>query len=78
LKPLEVEIIQKWINEDHFEMIEIKRALLDAVQANKFSMSYVDSILIKRKNLSSKKDEVVYKAEKSEALKSFYNSWDQK
>jgi len=78
LKPLEVEMIQKWLNEDQYVLLEIKRALLDAYQANRFSMSYVDSILLKRKNMSSKKEEVVYKTEKSEALKSFYNSWEQK
>lgn len=78
LTPLEIEIIQKWLDEDHFELLDIKSALLDAVKANKFSLSYVDGILIKRRAKSKKTAEVTYYPENSEALKVFFDSWDKK
>ncbi|MBU1144846.1 MAG: DnaD domain protein [Firmicutes bacterium] len=78
LTPLEIEIIQKWLSEDHFEMLEIKKALLDAIKANKYSISYVDSILIKRRAKLKKSSDVVYNPEKSEALKAFFDSWEKK
>lgn len=76
LKPMDVEMILKWLNEDHYDLFTIKRALLDAYQANRFSMSYVDNMLLKRKNMTEKKPEVVYKTEKSDALKSFFDTWE--
>jgi len=77
LKPLEIELIQKWVNEDHYSIELIKNAILDAVKANKSSLSYVDGVLLKRnKNVNSPKKH--YKPEKSEALKTFFDSWEQK
>jgi len=77
LKPLEVELIQRWINEDNYSLELIKTAILDAVKANKSSLSYVDGVLLKRtKNIDKPKKQ--YKPEKSEALKAFYDSWEQK
>ncbi len=77
LKPLEIEWIQKWVNEDHYSVDQIKTAILDALKANKSSLSYVDAVLLKRsKNLTKEKKQ--YKPEKSEALKAFFESWEQK
>ncbi len=77
LKPLEVELIQKWINEDNYPLELIKTAILDAVKANKSTLSYVDGVLLKRaKNIEKSKKQ--YNPEKSEALKAFYESWEQK
>jgi len=77
LKPLEVEIIQKWINEYDYPLDLIKTAILDAVKANKSTLSYVDGVLLKRsKNIEKSKKQ--YNPEKSEALKAFYDSWEQK
>jgi len=76
LKPLEIELIQKWFEDDHFSLIDIRKALLDSVKAGKFSLSYVDSILIKRRTKAKKSTDVTYQTEKSEALKTFFDSWD--
>jgi|AntAceMinimDraft_17_1070374.scaffolds.fasta_scaffold04571_4 DNA replication protein len=79
LKPLEIELIQKWVNEDNYSLAEIKRAILDAVKSNKSSISYVDGVLLKRtKNskIAAKKKKLT--PGKSEALKAFYDSWEQK
>lgn len=78
LTPLEIEIIQKWLDEDHFELLDIKKALLDAIKANKLSLSYVDSILVKRRAKAKPADTVTYNHEKSEALKNFFDSLDSK
>ncbi len=75
LKPLEIELIQKWINEDNYSVEIIKRAILDAIKANKTSLSYVDGVLLKR-NKSRASAKKVYKPEKSEALKAFFESWE--
>jgi|GEM_PF-452502 len=78
LKPLDVEMIQRWIHSDNYEMMEIKQALLDALKANRFTMSYVDTALIKRRKQNQKtKTDVVYDPKKSEALKTFFDSLNQ-
>ncbi len=78
LKPLEIELIQKWINEDHYTVDEIKRAILDAIKANKTSLSYVDGVLLKRSKIAKKPDKAQYNPEKSEALKAFFDTWEHK
>ncbi len=78
LTPLEIEIIQKWLDEDKFDFLDIKKALLDAIKANKTSLSYVDGILIKRRQKAKNASEVNYDPQKSEALKVFFDSWDKK
>lgn len=78
LKPLEIELIQKWVNEDKYPTKEIKVAVLEAVKANKSSISYVDGVLLKRSKNRTMKAKKAYKPEKSEALKAFYDSWEQK
>ena len=77
LKPLEIELIQKWVSEDQYSIDLIKTSILDAVKANKSSLSYVDGVLLKRsKNIAKSKKQ--YNPEKSEALKAFFDSWEQK
>lgn len=78
LRPLEIELIQKWVNEDKYSLEEIKRALLDAVKSNKSSISYIDGVLLKRARSKTSKKQKKYNPEKSEALKAFYKSWEQK
>ncbi len=75
LTPLEIEIIRKWVSEDHFTLLDIKKAILDAIKANKFNLSYVDGILVKRRAQYKKSQEVSYKSEEPEALKAFFESW---
>ncbi len=78
LKPLEIELIQKWIGEDKYSVGEIRRATLDAIKANKSSISYVDGVLLKRGKNKGKTKITQYDTEKPEALKAFFNSWEQK
>ena len=78
LKPLEIELIQKWINEDDYSVDDIKAATLDAIKANKTSISYVDGVLLKRSKNKKKAPKKQYDTEKSEALKAFFDSWEQK
>lgn len=77
LSPLEVEIITKWVSQDNYELLDIKKALYDALKANRFSISYCDTILMKRKKALEKKAPADQKTEKSAALKTFLDTWDQ-
>lgn len=77
LAPLEVEIITKWISQDAYDLLNIKKALFDALKANRFSVSYVDTILLKRQKATEKQDIGSGKTEKSPALKTFLDTWDQ-
>jgi len=78
LTPLEIEIIRKWVGEDRYPILSIKKALLDAAKANKASLSYVDGILLKRNNAEKKAKDVKYNSEEPEALKTFFESWPKK
>lgn len=78
LTPLEIEIIRKWVGEDRYPLFDIKKALLDAVKANKTSLGYVDGILLKRAVATKKEREVPYSAPEPEALKKFFDSWTAK
>lgn len=75
LTPLEIEIIDKWISEDRYDFLSIRAAVLDALKANRTSLSYVDSLLLKRSKAKEKKIAVKPAAEQPEALKSFFDSW---
>lgn len=75
LTPLEIEIIEKWISEDRYEFLQIRAAVLDALKASRTSLSYVDSLLLKRSKAKEKKIAVKPAAEQPEALKSFFDSW---
>lgn len=78
LTPIEVEIIKKWVGEDGFQLIDIRRAVLDAVKANKHNLSYVDSLLVKRKARTKDEKAVKYDSGQPEALKNFFDSWPKK
>jgi DNA replication protein len=78
LTPLEIEIIRKWVGEDRYPIFDIKKALLDAVKANKSSLSYVDGILLKRSRAAKTEKDVKYSAQEPEALKTFFDSWPKK
>jgi DNA replication protein len=79
LTPIEIEIIKKWTGEEHYQLLDIRRAVLDAVKANRHTLSYVDSLLAKRRSRQEKTDgSVKYDASASEALKTFFDSWPKK
>ena len=48
LSPLELELVQKWINEDNYTYDNIYNAVLDTLKANKKNIQYVDMILNKK------------------------------
>lgn len=75
LTPLEIEIIEKWISEDRYDFLSIRAAVLDALKASRTSLSYVDSLLLKRSKAKEKKIAVKPATEQPEALKSFFDSW---
>ncbi|MFW5794420.1 MAG: DnaD domain protein [Bacillota bacterium] len=73
LKPLEVEIIIKWIKEYNYSKAEIKDAIIDAVKAGKISISYIDGILLKKKQNNESKV-IKTNRKKSKVLKDFLDS----
>ena len=48
LSPLELELVQNWINEDKYTYDKIYNAVLDTLKANKKNIQYVDMILNKK------------------------------
>lgn len=75
LTPIELEIIQKWLSESQYDLLQIKQALYDAVKANKPSLSYMDALLLrKKKKIPKDKQQTTYEP-KPEALKNFFDSW---
>lgn len=73
LKPLEVEVIIKWVTEYNYDISAIKSAIIESVKAGKTSISYIDGILLKAQN--KKEDKVtVTNRKKSKILKEFLES----
>ena len=74
LTPLEVELIIKWVKEYKYTKDDIKEAVLTAIKANKYSMSFLDSILLKKRQVNQ--DIKVRKTgkKKSKVLKDFLES----
>lgn len=48
LSPLDLEIVHKWINDDHFSYDKIYNAVLETLKLKKSSVQYVDMILNKK------------------------------
>jgi DNA replication protein len=78
LTPLEIEVLGKWVAEDRFPIFDIKKAVLDAKKANKNSLSYVDSLLLKRAAAAKKEETAQTPPVEPEALKTFFESWPKK
>ncbi|QWC00442.1 DnaD domain protein [Mycoplasmatota bacterium] len=73
LKPLEVEVIIKWIKDYKYSKLAIKEAIIEAVKSGKTSISYIDGILLKKsKNVENKVTKSTRK--KSDILKEFLES----
>ena len=51
LSVLDIQLITKWLNDDHYTFEEIQDALFEAVKARKLSIKYVDGILLKSDKL---------------------------
>ena len=77
LNPNDIELIQKWVNEDQYSIELIKTAILDAIKANKSTLSYMDGVLLRR-NRPTTSPKKKYNPDKSEALKTFLELWEPK
>jgi len=73
LKPLEVEVIIKWIKEHHYNKHMIKDAIIESVKSGKTSVSYIDGILLK-KTTPMDKTMIKTNRKKSKVLKDFLES----
>ncbi|MDD4070170.1 MAG: DnaD domain protein [Candidatus Izemoplasmatales bacterium] len=74
LKPLEVELIIKWINDYKYTKEDIKEAIFSAIKANRFSVSYLDSVLLKKRQLNQEVKIRKTSKKKSPVLKEFLES----
>ena len=74
LKPLEVEIIIKWIHEYKYTKEDIKEAVFAAIKANRYSISYLDSVLLKKRQVNQDVKVKRTGKKKSQVLKDFLES----
>lgn len=75
IKPLEVEMINKWISEYKYTKEDIKEAVLSAIKANRYSISYLDSVLLKKRQINHEVKIKRTGTKKSAVLKEFLESW---
>lgn len=73
LKPTEVEVIIRWIDEHQYNKKDIKSAIIDAVKAGKTTIAYIDAILLK-KSKSEENKVIKTNRKKSKVLKDFLES----
>ncbi|MFA7561093.1 MAG: DnaD domain protein [Candidatus Izemoplasmatales bacterium] len=74
LKPLEIELITKWIHEYKYTKEDIKDAIFAAIKANRYSISYLDGVLLKKRQINQNIKVRKSPKPKSKALKEFLES----
>lgn len=74
LKPLEVEMITKWIHEYKYTKEDIKEAVFSALKANRYSISYLDGVLLKKRQVNQEVKVKRTGKKKSKVLKDFLES----
>lgn len=74
LKPLEIELITKWIHEYKYTKEDIKDAIFAAIKANRYSISYLDGVLLKKRQINQNIKVRKSSKPKSKALKEFLES----
>ncbi len=74
LKPIEVELIIKWINEYKYTKEDIKEAIFMAVKAHKYSISYLDGVLLQKRQIDQGVKVRKTNKKKSTVLKEFLES----
>jgi DNA replication protein len=74
LKPIEVELIIKWINEYKYTKEDIKEAIFMAVKAHKYSISYLDGVLLQKRQIDQDVKVRKTNKKKSSVLKEFLES----
>ena len=74
LKPLEVEMITKWIHEYKYTKEDIKEAVFSALKANRYSIGYLDGVLLKKRQVNQEVKVKRTGKKKSKVLKDFLES----
>ncbi len=74
IKPLEVEMIIKWVHEYKYTKDDIKDAVFTAIKANRYSISYLDSVLLKKRQINQEVKIKKTGKKKSQVLKEFLES----
>ncbi len=74
LKPMEIELVIKWLSEYKYPIENIKSAILEAVRANKYSIGYLDGLLMKMQSNNQEKKTTKTNRKKSAVLKEFLES----
>ncbi len=74
LKPIEVELIIKWVNEYKYTKEDIKEAIFMAVKAHKYSISYLDGVLLQKRQIDQGVKVRKTNKKKSTVLKEFLES----
>ena len=74
IKPLEVEMIIKWVHEYKYTKDDIKDAIFTAIKANRYSISYLDSVLLKKRQINQEVKIKKTGKKKSQVLKEFLES----
>ncbi len=74
IKPLEVEMIIKWVHEYKYTKDDIKDAVFTAIKANRYSISYLDSVLLKKRQINQEVKIKKTGKKKSQVLKDFLES----
>lgn len=71
LSPLDIELISKWIDEDHYSLSMVKDATLKALKFKYPSVKKIDNLLLEATK------ETKDKPEKKDVLKEFFSLWDE-
>ncbi|MFP4286895.1 MAG: DnaD domain protein [Candidatus Izemoplasmataceae bacterium] len=71
LSPLDIEIITKWIDEDHYSLNLVKEATLKALKFKYPNVKKIDSLLLE---ITKEPND---QPEKKDVLKEFYSLWDE-
>lgn len=74
LKPLEVELIIKWVHEYKYTKEDIKEAVFQAIKAHRYSISYLDGVLLKKRQVNQDVKMRKTTKKKSKVLKDFLES----
>lgn len=74
LKPLEVEMIIKWVNEYKYTKEDIKDAVFTAIKAHRYSISYLDGVLLKKRQVNQEVKVRKVAKKKSKVLEEFLES----
>ena len=73
LNPNDIELVEKWLNEDGYDLFEIESAIYDAMKSGKMSTKAVDNKLLKNK--IQKEETTTYDDFSDQILKGLKDEW---